>query len=456
MGNTQGWRWGPFNFRLPFYHTRLHWPEFLQGLLVSTATGLALVPVLVGYFGLSFEQAITCTMLHSVFLVSALYVFGEPYAPGWNTAALPLVMAFVFAGYPTPDQRFQAMTALSLSFAGLVFVLGITGLGRKLMRWIPNTLKAGIILGAAIASFKQVFVDDAEKFLLVQPISTIAACVVCMVCLFSLPFQKLKLRHRSFAAIAALGLLPGFIAAAIVGPLVGEVDFEVQWGWLVPPVSETIARMSPFSIGWPTAEMYLKCIPLVLITYVIQFGDWVTGDEVLREAMPSRPDDPVDIDSTRSHLALAIRNFGSALVAPFFPTQGTLWTGVHVIVVKRWKEGPLAMRDLHSGMISYYLMGLPFIYFLLPLLTGLKPLLGIALSLTLILSGFACAYIGMTLPRNPISRGTALLIGTALAVFEPWIGLLVGLCACLLLVGLERDIVAGDDVAASTPTGFDT
>lgn len=456
MSNTQGWRWGPFNFRLPFYHTRLQWPEFLQGLLVSTATGLALVPVLVGYFGLSFEQAITCTMLHSVFLVSALYVFGEPYAPGWNTAALPLVMAFVFAGYPDPTQRFQAMTALSLSFAALVFVLGITGLGRRLMQWMPNTLKAGIILGAAIASFKQVFVDDAEKFLLVQPITTIVACVVCMVCLFSIPFQKLKSRHRGFALLAAMGLLPGFIAAAIVGPLVDEVNFDVQWGWLLPPVSETVARMSPFSIGWPSADMYLKGIPLVLITYVIQFGDWVTGDEVLREAMPSRKDDPVDIDSNRSHLALAIRNFGSALVAPFFPTQGTLWTGVHVIVVNRWKEGPQSVRDLHSGMISYYLMAVPFIYFLLPLLTGLKPLLGIALSLTLILSGFACAYIGMTLPRDAISRGTALLVGTAIAVFEPWIGLLVGVSACLLLVGLERDTPASAEAVATPPTGFDT
>jgi hypothetical protein len=202
--------------------------------------------------------------------------------------------------------------------------------------------------------------------------------------------------------------------------------------------------------------MYLKGIPLVLITYVIQFGDWVTGDEVLREAMPSRKDDPVDIDSNRSHLALAIRNFGSALVAPFFPTQGTLWTGVHVIVVNRWKEGPQSVRDLHSGMISYYLMAIPFIYFLLPLLTGLKPLLGIALSLTLILSGFACAYIGMTLPRDAISRGTALLVGTAIAVFEPWIGLLVGVSACLLLVGLERDTPASAEAVATPPTGFDT
>ena len=143
-----GWNWGPFTFRLPFYHTRLLWPEFLQGLLVSTATGLALVPILVGYFGLSFEEAVTATMLYSALLVASLYVFGEPYAPGWNTAALPLVMAFVFASYPDPVQRFQAMTALSINFAVLVFVLGITGLGKKLVTWLPSTLKAGIILGA--------------------------------------------------------------------------------------------------------------------------------------------------------------------------------------------------------------------------------------------------------------------------------------------------------------------
>ena len=114
------------------------------------------------------------------------------------------------------------------------------------------------------------------------------------------------------------------------------------------------------------------------------------------------------------------------------------------------------MRDLNSGLISYYLMGLPFIYFMLPLLTGLKPLLGIALSLTLVLSGFACAYIGMTIPRDATSRGTALLTGTALAVFEPWLGLLVGISACLLMVGLERKQASPEEAAAMPPTGFDT
>ena len=453
----EGWKWGIFTFRLPFYHTRLLWPEFLQGLLVSTATGLALVPILVGYFGLDFAQAVTATMLYSFLLVSSLYVFGEPYAPGWNTAALPLVMAFVFAGYPDPMQRFQAMTALSITFAVLVFLLGITGLGRKLVTWLPGTLKAGIILGAAIASFKRVFVDDAERFLLQQPISTTVACVICLVFLFSIPLQKHKLRSRGLMLLVSLGLLPGLVAAGIIGPLVGEMTYEVEWGWLIPPVTETVMKMSPFSIGWPTAEMYWSAIPLVLVVYIIQFGDWVTGNEVLRDGMKVRSDDPADIDTTRSHIALAIRNFVSALVAPFFATQGSLWTGVHVLVVQRWKEGAAQVPTLQSGLMSYYLMGLPIIYFLLPLLTGLKPLLGIALSLTLVLSGFACAYIAMAIPRTATGRGTALLIGTALAVFEPWLGLLIGIGATLLLTGWERDDdPSGAPQAAAPLTGFDT
>ncbi len=452
-----GWKWGIFTFRLPFYHTKLLWPEFLQGLLVSTATGLALVPILVGYFGLDFAQAVTATMLYSFLLVSSLYVFGEPYAPGWNTAALPLVMAFVFAGYPDPVQRFQAMTALSISFAVLVFLLGITGLGRKLVTWLPSTLKAGIILGAAIASFKRVFIDDAERFLLQQPISTTIACAICLVFLFSIPLQKYKMQSRGLMLLVSLGLLPGLVAAGIVGPLVGEMTYEVEWGWLLPPVTETVMKMSPFSIGWPTAEMYWSAIPLVLVVYIIQFGDWVTGNEVLRDGMKVRTDDPADIDTTRSHIALAIRNFISALVAPFFATQGSLWTGVHVMVVQRWKEGPAQMPTLQSGLMSYYLMGLPIIYFLLPLLTGLKPLLGIALSLTLVLSGFACAYIAMAIPRTATGRGTALLIGTALAVFEPWLGLLIGIAATLLLTGWERDEDPPAAARQAAPlTGFDT
>lgn len=432
-----GWRWGPFTTRVPFLHTRLYWAEFIQGVFVASATGLALVPLMTAQFGLTFEEAVAASLFHSLLITSAAVVFGEPYAPGWITPALPLVLTFVLGSFAEPEVRFQAMTALSLDFAAIVFFLGITGLGKRFMLWLPNTLKAGIILGAAIAALKRVFIDDAERFLHVQPISITVACAICLVITFSIPMQKLKAGNRFLTLMGALGLLPGFLAAAAIGPLVGEVSYDIQWGILVPPVTDLMAKVSPLVIGWPDTSLLINCLPLALVAYIIVFGDLITGNEVLQEAIPARPDEKIDINPTRSHLSLGIRNAIMATVAPFFPTQGSLWTGVHVIIVQRWREGKQQLDSLHSGIASYYLMALPFIFLLMPLLTGLKPLMGIALSLTLVLTGFACAYVAMAIPREPTERGVVLLTGVALALFAPWIGLLVGILATLLLVGWQ-------------------
>lgn len=440
-----GWRWGPFTFRLPFYHTKLYWQEAFQGLFVAAATGLALVPLMMEFFGLSFAEAIAVSMIHSTLIASAVIVFGEPYAPGWVTPALPLVLAYVLGGYDEPVLRWQAMTALSLNFAVLLIVLGVSGLGRKFVIWLPDTLKAGIILGAAIAALKRVFIDDAERFLLQQPIAITLACTVCLIFAFSLPMQKLKEKYKLFAKIGALGLLPGFIIAAVVGPLVGEVTYNIQWGILIPPVGDAWQQISPFAIGWPSVEMFLQGIPLAIITYVILFGDMVTGNEVIREGLTKRNDEHIDINPTRTHLSAGIRNALMAVSAPFFPTQGAMWTGVQVIILQRWKQGAQAMNSLHSGLASYYMMGIPLLFFLLPLLTGLQPLLGVALSLTLVLTGFACAYVAMSIPTNNTSRGTVVLIGAALAFFAPWIGLTFGVIATIVLVGWDRNLAAIPD-----------
>ncbi len=434
-----GWRWGPFTFRLPFYHTRLHWPEFLQGIALASATGLALVPFMMTYFDLSFEQAIAMSFMHGFLIGIAPIAFGEPYSPGWLTPALPLVMAFVITGYDTPVERLQAMTAMTMVFTVMLAILGATGLGRKLMEWLPAALKAGIIMGAGIAAFQRVFLDG-DSSLADQPISTVIACSVALVLLFSIPFRFLKLRARPLMVIGGLGLLPGFLAAAFFGPLFGEVEYNIRWEFFVPPVVETWQVVSPFAIGWPSWEMYLAAAPLALITYIILFGDLVTGNEIIEEAQKERPDDPIEIDTTRSHLSLAIRNLLMGISAPFFTTQGPLWAGVHVTVVQRWRQGRRTMSNLFSGVHSYYFMGIPFIYFVLPLLTALEPLMGVALSLTLVLTGFACAYVAMAIPAHPVERGVTVLTGVALAFFEPWQGLAVGVVAAVLLIG-GRDAV---------------
>ncbi len=440
-----GISWGPFTARIPFIHTRLEWQDLIQGIFVAGATGLATVPILTHYLDLSFEEAVACMAIQTLILCSAPIFFGEPFAPGMITPALPLVLLAIGGEeLDTPALRLQFMTAAALCLAAILLILGITGLGSRFIAWIPNGLKGGIILGAAIAALKRVFLDDADKLIHLQPITTVTALVVCMVLIFSEPVQRFKKRYRWLALLASLGLLPGFLTAAIVGPLTGfftggpaEVVYDIEWGILWLPVGAAVQKMSPFVIGWPDLDMFIKAFPLALMSYVILFGDIITGTEIIKAAQKARPDEKIDINTNRSHISLAIRNATMALVAPFFPYQGALWTGVQVVIVQRWADGRKSMDSLFSGIHSYYVFGIPILYFCLPIVTALKPLMGVALSLTLVLTGFACAYVAMAIPKTTIERGVVLLTAVALAIFSPWVGMAVGIAATVLLVGIK-------------------
>ncbi len=440
-----GIRWGPFTLRIPLYHTRLEVPEFFQGFLVASATALALIPLLTKQFDLTFEEAVGCAMIHAVLINSAVIVFGEPLAPGWVTPALPLALTVVLGTaasgdptYATAVERFQVMTAVSLNFAVIVLFMGLTGFGRMLFDWLPATFKAGIVMGAALAAVHRVFLEGGEAFD-VQPISTLIALAICLFLTFSIPFKRLSGKYRQLAQLSALGLLPGFLAAALIGPLVGELDYEVQTGFLWPPFLDLWSKVSPFAIGWPSLSMFVETVPLALMGYVILYGDLITGIEVLKTAIPERPDERIDINLSRSHYSLAIRNALMALAAPFFPTQGSLWTGVHVIIVKRWGQGRTAIDSLFGAISSYYLLGIPVGFLVLPIVTALEPLMPIALALTLTLTGFACAYVAIGLVHSQAERGATLLIAFAIAFSPPWVGMAVAVIATVALVGFRPD-----------------
>jgi hypothetical protein len=93
------------------------------------------------------------------------------------------------------------------------------------------------------------------------------------------------------------------------------------------------------------------------------------------------------------------------------------------------------MDSLFTGIASYYMWGVPILYLFLPLVTALRPMLPIALALTLVLTGFACAYVAIDMVQGRTGRGTAVLGGAALALFNPWLGLLVATVTVLLLTG---------------------
>ena len=438
---SKGLKWGPFTLRIPFIHLRFRAGEFFQGMVISGATAFAAVPIAMG-LGLTFEEGVALSFIAGTLIGAGPIFFGEPMAPGWVTPAVPIVIAAFadkgqFNGVYDPAV-FQFMAAMCIEFTLLLFIMGITGWGKKLIEIIPNGLKAGIILGAALAAFYQVFVTDLDK-LMIQPISMGLAISLCVITTFSEPFKKLALNNKFFKVVGSLGLLPGFVLAALVAFLLNEVTFNIEWGFRIPDVVSLFNRTSPLAIGFPSIDMYLEAIPLVVIGYTLLFGDLITGTEVLNDAQTQRPDEPLDVDLDRSHLSVAMRNFLGLLVNPFFPTQGALWTGVHVVVAERWKKGPKEMPSIFDGSGSYYLMGIPFLYVTLPFITLMKPLMQMALTLTLILTGFACAYVAMAIPKKNSEMASALLIAVFITFFSAWVGLLMGILLSIFVVGTDKD-----------------
>ena len=443
---NKGLRWGPFVARIPFIHIRFRAAEFFQGMVISGATAFAGIPIVMG-MGLTFEEGVAVSLVAGTLIAAGPILFGVPFAPGWVTPAYPIVIGvFATMGYYSPVgaeyqiETFQFMAALSIEFTLLVAFLGMTGLSSKIVNNIPNTLKSGIILGAAVAAFYQVFFKEFDSKYMEQPVAMTIALAICILTTFSQPFKRLAASNKIFQKISSLGLLPGFLIAATVAYVIGEATLNITWGFKFPDVVTLFERTSPFSIGFPPLNMYIDALPLVIIGYILLFGDIITGKAILKDAEKERPDEPLDVDVNKVHLSIAIRNFLGLIANPNFPTQGALWTGVHVVVAERWRKGPKEMPSIFDGLGSYYLMAIPFLYVTLPFVTLMQPLMNIALNLTLVLTGFACAYVALAIPKTNAEMASALLIGLLVAFSGEyvWVALLVGILLSVFVVGLNK------------------
>jgi hypothetical protein len=267
--------------------------------------------------------------------------------------------------------------------------------------------------------------------------------------MFSKPLEGLKKKYHWVAVLAGLGLAPGFLIGMLVAYFTKEATWDIQTGFASPPFDEMWRQLSPFSIGWPTWDMYVSVAPLCVVVYILGFGDIVTGNELLRDATRYRPDEALDINATRTHLNIGIRNALQAFLAGPFPvTHGPLWTGVHVVVTERYKQGRAAMDSIYGGIAAYYFWGIPILLFVLPITSFLRPMLPVALSMTILLTGFACSYIAMSIPRNNAERGVAMCIGMVLAFFGAWLALLLGILMTLLMSGWTTDSTPREEADA--------
>jgi hypothetical protein len=448
-GETEQPYWGgPLRLRLPLIHYPLEWPDFIVGMILCVVP-LSIIAALQSAFGISYEVALTMVLLYH-FMAMLHTAFGDPSVAGWITAGIPIYMAFIL-GYTTDmgaQGAIQAMIALQLIVAAIFFIMAFSGGAKKLVSFVPASIKSGILLGAGVAAIVRVWENTGSgiqngvsKWSLgggIGPISIsfLLAVVLSFFMLWSPRSLAYRRQHRWYAWVAKYGIAPTFIIGYVAGLALGEIprpEGLLDKGWIfVPHLSETYEAMSPFSIGWPSTDMFLGAVSTAIIAYILAFGDILINQALIDEVNESRKDELVVMDPNRSNFWAGMRNL-SALFFPFLPLAGPLWTGGQALVVNRYKNStPEEEYSFWGGATSYF-WGMGIIMFLYPLVILVQPALPIGFGLTMAIQGYLCTYLAMELVTTNIERGISGMIGGILATRGATWALMMGILFYLAL-----------------------
>ena len=430
-GEQAYWPAGPFKIRLPFIHYAWSFPEMFQALFMC-ATCLGAIPVLTEVLGVSYDVALSMVIINGFFYTLHV-LLGDPVVPGWVTPAIPLITAFLTNGYVMGPERTQALVAVQMCLGLIFLVFGITGLGGKMVKVVPNSVKAGVLMGGGIAAVLGEFKAKGrfDKY----PISVAIGIAVAYFCLFSPIWADMRRKNKAIDAIGKFGMLPAILVGVIVGPIAGEFAIpHVQWWPLikVPDFADIWNQLSPFAIGWPSMKVWAAAIPVAIVTYIIAFGDFVTSEALIHEADEVRQDEKIDFNANRSNLVSGIRNVAMSMTCPYTQMCGPLWAAVTAAVSQRYKESPKSMESIYSGFGTFRLSTFVAVA-LLPISSLLQPVLPVALSLTLIVQGYICTQLAMNMCKTNIERGICGVMGAVLAMRGAAWGLVVGLILFALL-----------------------
>ncbi|MFZ5650344.1 MAG: hypothetical protein ACOY4I_05785 [Bacillota bacterium] len=444
---------GLFKLRLPFIHYGVEVPELLQAVFMFV-TGLAATKFLEDMFGIPFEIALTIVLFHEI-TYCLHQLFGDPIVSGWITPAIPLTIAYL-SKYAMGVDRIEALIALQVTVGLMFLFLGTTGLAKKILDVTPNSIKAGIVLGAGVAAItgKYGFLPAAAGGVgfAKYPISMTVGIIVAFFLLYARGFKEMKKNGGSIVGVfAKYGMVPGIIAAMVIGFAVGEVPWPkvTQWGFFVPHFGEVFRTFSAIGVGFPTLSMFVAAVPMAIVAYVIAFGDIIIGQTVIERANEYRDDEYIDINPNRTNILCGVRNLVEGILAPTVTLAGPLWVAMTVAIAERYKQGRQAMDSIFGGAGTFNIM--KFICVMsLPLVAFFKPVLPIAIALTIMVQGFACFYIAMEMVKTKEEQGVAGVIGAVLAISGATYGLAAGVILYLVVQRLGVKNGKGDNTATAS------
>ena len=425
---------GPFQWRIPGIHYRIEKVEFFQGIILG-ATALSSIPYMTDCLGLPYELAWSCVIIE-VFLYMLHGWLGDPVVPGWITPTLPFTLVFL-EGFEQGPERIQALIAVQLLVAFLFIFMGITKLADRFVRLVPASVKGGILLAAPITVIQGQLAEDSQ--LMIAPVATLVGTFLLAFLSFSPFCEKKRKTIKILDVMAKYGNLFPYLLAMLIGILLKELSYpELELGTIIriPDFGEIYNTVSIFAVGVPSLSVFLKAIPLALICYVLAFGDFVTSETLVKEAQESRNDEHIDFNSSRSNLISGLRNLILGIFAPFPPLSGPLWVGMTVSVAMRYREGEKAMKSLIGGMSSFR-MATFLSVILIPIVSFMKPIMGVGSAITLLFQAYVCARIGMEYCKSNTDKSIAGVMAAVLAFKGSGWALLVGILMNLALSNMD-------------------
>ena len=310
--------------------------------------------------------------------------------------------------------RVHALIAFQMMLGLLSLILGRTQLASKVVGMIPAAIKSGVILGAGVAAIAIVFKEGGrfDQY----PITISIAVGISFYLIFSRHFSELRQRGKLWSTLGKLGIFPIIILAIIIAPLAHESSWpSISWGFTQPNFLLMFREYTIFGVGIPPMTMFLTAIPTVLAAYIVLFGDILQSKAILAEADIVRADEKIDYDPNRAHLIFGGRNFLMSIFGPDIVMCGPLWAAMHVVVVERYKQGKESMNSIFGGSGSFR-WGTNTGLLLLPIVSLVKPILGVALALTLLIQGFVSVRIGIMEARSQRDLGIAGVIAAILVI----------------------------------------
>ncbi len=421
---------GKLKLRLPFVHYGWEWPDAIQGAILSVVP-MGIIAAMNSVLGIPFDVAITMVIINN-FMYLIHTTFGDPAVAGWITPGIPLYIAFLTTGFAEGPERIQAMIALQLTVAAIFIFFAVTKLAGRVVGAIPTSIKAGILLGAAIASIIGEF--KAEGRVSQFPVSILLGVGFSFFMLFSASTGELRKRYSFFRYVAQFGIAIPFALSYLVGLIIGEVQMPtISWSFTPLAIGEMVRTLSPFSIGFPPASFYLKALPLAFAAYIIAFGDILVASSLLKTCDEKRKDEKIVFEPDRNSFITGLRNAIEGLLFTYLPLSGPQWVGGQALVVNRYINSTREQEDSYWGGATSIFWGMSIALLLGPVVSLFRPGLAIGLSLTLLVQGYLCAYLGMEMIKNNIQRGIAGIIGAVIAIKGAAWGLGVGVVLYLLL-----------------------